>query len=588
MRLLAATLLLVPLLGCSDSSSSSSVPGTNLRTAADSFTGKDDLFLVDVSESFEGGVDLNGDGDEEDVVLHVLDLRTGELRNLSVAAAGLPFGSCPACLRAGGTEIEPHEHPRDIVPRSLPKVEGDRIAFVVEEARQGEEDLNGDGDAFDQVLHVYDRTTQTLANVGLAVRSYGDIGFELSDDVLAFTVDEFGQDETDLDGNGNHFGAVLHVLELASGTVSNLGFELGAGDLRVVGQEVGFFAIETAATGDLNGDGDDDQLDEVFHLHDASTGVTTNTGLACFFQHGPTFDGNWTVLVEERAQGMTDLNDNGVAEDLVFHTFQPATGTVTNIGLAPDHTTFAVAGLGVLAMSVDEGFQGYDGNGDGDKLDVVPFVFDPVTGFAASTNVATRGAQAIVPLEDWLLLPVLEVEQGNVDQNLDGDVDDLLLHVFAPITGRTLNPALNMVHFRGSGRYVVMLRDEEDTETDWNRDGDQEDLALQVWNGRTLTTTSTGWSARTIQDARGDRALLTVYEGDEGRDLNGDGDSEDALFAIADLADATVRVLPLGAGYGRLIEGNRAVLLVSEHVQGGDLNGDGDALDLVLFSVSTD
>jgi hypothetical protein len=39
------------------------------------------------------------------------------------------------------------------------QLEGSLAAFSVEESRQGNTDLNGDGDVWDHVLHVYDAST---------------------------------------------------------------------------------------------------------------------------------------------------------------------------------------------------------------------------------------------------------------------------------------------------------------------------------------------------------------------------------------------------------------------------------------------
>jgi len=85
-----------------------------------------------VSESQQGGTDLNGDTDQDDVVLHLFDVETGGLFNLGLAAATIPgpFGS------------------RNPIPLDT---SGQRVLIVVGETEQGASDINQDGDATDQI-----------------------------------------------------------------------------------------------------------------------------------------------------------------------------------------------------------------------------------------------------------------------------------------------------------------------------------------------------------------------------------------------------------------------------------------------------
>jgi hypothetical protein len=96
-----------------------------------------EMFAFTVDENRQGygwgnGVDLNGDGDGIDKVLHVHDAATGATTNLELAEDGYP------------------------------RLSGRRVAFRVSEADQGNTDLNGDGDTSDTVLHVADFSVQTV------------------------------------------------------------------------------------------------------------------------------------------------------------------------------------------------------------------------------------------------------------------------------------------------------------------------------------------------------------------------------------------------------------------------------------------
>jgi len=62
---------------------------------------------------------------------------------------------------------------------------GDLWAAIASEADQGARDLNGDGDALDAVLYVYDLRTQQLVNTGLAtgIPPVQAVGFDGSDGI---------------------------------------------------------------------------------------------------------------------------------------------------------------------------------------------------------------------------------------------------------------------------------------------------------------------------------------------------------------------------------------------------------------------
>jgi len=104
----------------------------------------------------EHDVDLNGDGDTEDEVLHVFDVATSKLTNVGLAARGMEatdatvtgvdftyVGMCPGFSFFGRFDGDACAGPRI----------GDAYVFFVSEAAQGSVDLNGDGDSNDFVVH---------------------------------------------------------------------------------------------------------------------------------------------------------------------------------------------------------------------------------------------------------------------------------------------------------------------------------------------------------------------------------------------------------------------------------------------------
>jgi hypothetical protein len=108
---------------------------------------QDNFATFIVSEARESHRDLNGDGDAEDFLLHIADLST--LTTLSTGLSG------PFAYRALQSPVFPASEGRVVVPMS--------------EARQGNRDLNGDGDTQDIVLQSLDTRTGRARNTGVAV-----------------------------------------------------------------------------------------------------------------------------------------------------------------------------------------------------------------------------------------------------------------------------------------------------------------------------------------------------------------------------------------------------------------------------------
>ena len=182
---------------------------------------------------------------------------------------------------------------------------GKWLAFQVFEECQ-REDLNGDGDMTDGVLHVRDLEAGETTNLGFA----GGVD-ALSGKWLAFTVREASQRQ-DLNGDGDMADTVLHVRDLEVGETTNLRL---AGENRALsGKWLAFRVFEVSQREDLNGDGD--MEDRVPHVRDLEIGETTNLRLTCCFS---ALSGRWlafTVFEEDQGE---DLNGDGDMEDSVLH-----------------------------------------------------------------------------------------------------------------------------------------------------------------------------------------------------------------------------------------------------------------------------
>jgi hypothetical protein len=467
---------------------------------------------------------------------------------------------------------------------SVPRLDGRRVAFLVGETSQGDSDLNGDGDSLDVVLHVFDAGSRTTTNVGLAGGS-SLVVFE--DSRVVFLVSEADQGSTDRNGDGDVSDLVLHVFDASRGESTNTGLATVEPVFEFDGTRVAV-AIDEAAQGtsDLNGDGD--ASDSVLHVFDAARDSTANVGLATNsgLSGGAQLDATRVaVAVEEAAQGASDLNDDGDASDLVLQVFDAARGTTANVELAgsPGLIFFDLDGERV-ALGVDEASQGSsDLNGDGDASDSVLHVFDAARGTTTNVGLAEGGHQ----LEgDRVAFGVLEAAQGSSDLNGDGDADDLLLHVFDAARGTTTNVGLHSAALPEVDDEWVAIGVEEFSQggSDLNGDGDAGDFVLHMFNAARGTTTNVGLATVFAFHLEETRVAFLIFEGNQASsDLNGDGDADDLVLHVFDAARGTTTNVGLASLSLIEFDGRRAALNVDEFSQGGtDLNGDGDASDSVL------
>jgi hypothetical protein len=260
---------------------------TNLALAINGWVIGERLAAIAVSESMQGAVDLNGDGDFSDRVLHVFDRTTGTITNTFLDSSAIAVG-------------------------------GAFVAFLVSE--WGGADLNGDGDAFDLVLHVYDAGSGTTSNLQLAAGPVLVAGNAL----VTFRVSEAQQGNVDRNGDGDTTDKLLHVLDTRDGSVTDLGLT-PVGQSPLVNRRFGFTARESVVGRDLNGDGD--QVDDVVHLYDGVRGELFNLQHATL-RAAPVIGENLLAFsVREIHQRYTDLNGDGDQGDWVLHVVRLAEST---------------------------------------------------------------------------------------------------------------------------------------------------------------------------------------------------------------------------------------------------------------------
>lgn len=274
-----------------------------------------------------GGIDLNGDTDATDEVVHFWP-GVGPVRNLERAATDVALSeSWIAALISEGADgrgsLNGDRDTDDDVVELHPTQGGDWIdlgvaadslgvagsivAFTVPEFAQGDggSDLNGDGDRSDRILEVVDADgpRKSPINTGQAAEEFvqGQSG------LVAFRTLESRQGAQPLNGDEDSTDGVLQIYVAAENLLINSNqavtpCKLEACDprlpYRVLDNTVRFLTFEGDQARDLNGDGDlDDLVVQVLNVMKAchtgtmdgacsvlastSAGICTTTGQAC-------------------------------------------------------------------------------------------------------------------------------------------------------------------------------------------------------------------------------------------------------------------------------------------------------------------
>ena len=566
--------------GCGSSSSEDQVAAgglgsgsvaTNLGVALVDLVGEGDLFVFNVREEDQGGVDLNGDGDPFDRVMHVYDARTGSVINTELAAAPLSY-----------TTATPEARTSD-----------EYVVLPVDEAQQGAVDLNNDGDTEDLILHVFEPDTGAVRCIPYAAEPFvGLIGIALHPGFVAFTVPEAEQGNIDVnyDGDTTDRYVYMSIHNPGPGITVRIS-ESASAELHVDPWSLVYSEREDDPfVGDRNGDGDAE--DTVLVVRTLIGAMDRNVGQAGYeLIDGP--GQAWTFSVSERAQGETDLNGDGDVDDVVYTSYDPAQGLVHNHAVATGvgFSNRPSLGADLVAVRVEEEAMGLDLNGDGDTLDEVVHALDPATGETFNSGLAGHNP---IFFDGGVGIDVDEVAQGGRDLDGDGIVGGRVVHVFEPRSGTVVNLGVRAQQGIGSemqsaGRYLLFWRAESIATGDWNGDGDLSDSFLWWWDSVTNTLARMSRSGRRVGDLRDGTALVWVGEADESEDLNGDGNTFHFLVYALDLASGQLAETGLGGenpfGLTRLIDSRTALVQVPEVVDLEDLNGDGDNFDAVLFRV---
>ncbi len=211
-------------------------PAQNLGLAASDAKLSSTIVTALADEAAQGAIDMNGDGDATDTVLQVRALAAPAWTNVARAA--------------------------DVLT-----VSGNRVAFLAPEAQENE-DLNNDDDTDDRVVHVYEVGGFKLRNLETAAEELvlGEpIGTACGPrHLLAFRSLESAQGAGPSNGDGDTTDGVLHVYDIATKTLVNVGQAVTpcrleicdpSAPYKVEGASVKFLTLESEQNQDLDGNG---------------------------------------------------------------------------------------------------------------------------------------------------------------------------------------------------------------------------------------------------------------------------------------------------------------------------------------------
>lgn len=454
---------------------------------------------------------------------------------------------------------------------------GDNAVLFASTEIQSGRDLNGDGDDDDTLLFLFDAGTRSLHDLGV-MPPFGGV---IVGDVAIFQASERDLD-ADSNGDGDRDDIVLERLDIPSLERSSLGLavEVQSGPLRT-GVRVLFEVSEFGEGRDLNGDGD--TVDSILHAVRASDGRVDNLGLD---RSLPRVGEELAVLTASEILEEEDLNGDGDQIDLVLHAYDPASGAVSNLGLAGAESFLLRVHRQVISSTFTESLVGEDLNADGDLGDSVVMAYDHARREVINTGLASFEYALQDP---FLFIKVFELFQGQSDLNGDGDFLDSVLHVVDVRTGETVNLGLAAESFSvtEAGTVLFLVPESDQGNRDLNGDGDTSDRVAHVWDPVSRETRNLG-VVLLLLSGEGDNSDIPVQLCETSEDLNGDRDVGDCVLHTYDGSTGKLVNHGLAVSGSVVVTENLIQFTVSERNQGnGDLNGDGDARDFVLHLLDT-
>jgi len=377
-------------------------------------------------------------------------------------------------------------------------------------------------------------------------------------DALTGATSEVSVDSDGTAANGPSSGAAIsfngRVVAFASSATNLPGAAAGIESIYAHGSD------RTDPLYDVTGDGDID--DVVLHVLDATATPAVDHAL-CPAEDVAVF-GDRALFLRPESAGAThnaactgpdltgpDLNGDNDADDNVVHLW--SNGVVTNLHCAA--RAIALSANRIVAITPDL------------VVNVQPPGQLPMTGCPGWGN-AGQKADAIAASGSTVALITPEVVQGQ-DLNGDGVLDDRVLQILDPsnqvidthqaATDFVLGDFVADACDHSSVQLVAFRTPESAAGDDLNGDGDAGDDVLQVYDVVSNTLVNTGQAVTPCRleacDPRqpyrivGSTVRFLTFEGDQGADLNGDGDTSDLVLQVFDFCHrVTTVVAPVDPG----------------------------------------
>jgi hypothetical protein len=247
----------------------------------------------------------------------------------------------------------------------------------------------------------------------------------------------------------------------------------------------------------------------------------------------------------------------------------------------------------VVVSELSQG--GIDLTGDGDALDEVAHLHRAGQSSVTNLGIPTRSRAWPWPQVSGgtATFAATEVDLGR-DVNDDGDPVDTVLFIASRhgVVTSTLATASATI---GKRWVACGISERSEGRRDLNGDGDIWDVVLHWVDSRTGAAINSGLAlgvdgSQVVEPrAHEDRMAFAVAEASQGgSDLNGDGDASDLVLHLSGADGRGVRnlglaVRPTWAELDVVLHGRHVLIGGDETAQGaGDLNGDGDASDTAL------
>lgn len=571
-------------------------------------TGVDGLVYFLVWESDQNNLDLNGDLDAGDNVMHVMDPATGVVANLGVAGSSGVAGS------------------------------GSRVAWAVSELMHFATDFSGDGDLNDHVAVLYDASLPLSAtNPGITGRTVSAGSFFFAEgDFAIFLTSEADQGNTDLNGDGDATDDVITILDLQTGTFQTVIHPWAGGALAAANGYL-LYASPESAYGPMGTDwtGDGDTNDVAVFLRRLSDGMTwtvpvpalaSSTGVAGLY--GTEAQPVVAYLIDEGAPAMAaSLNSQfGDADtsDEILAVWDVFGGTVVlplgGVDVDPDSLAASEDRL-VFAVRESQNGPGIDLNSDGDTQDRVLFwldLFNPAISHGTGLAIATTARVPAPRVCDRLcIFLVSESDQGNTNLNPgDGDADTSDNVAFAivmeGVNTQSFNTGLATDQIRcfpGESLFFLICFESDQGGVDLNNNGSTGDLVPIMFTqlpGGTFLRGAEGVNIDgpiSFQVCPGYvRIWGNAKETNIYGDINNDGDLDDYGIVVTRISRPEGKIVSFRPVHASDQDGTSPVIVIddqtvlfpfSEAVQGPGLNGnapsgDTDVADTILMVVRTD